>query len=111
MGKLQIVLFIISFLFFVIILCYIKKSKLSTDLATLWILWGIGLIILSLFPSIINYISRLLGVIAPINALFLIMIFLLYCMVFYLFLKVSVLEDEIKCLAQYIAIQENLSKK
>ena len=111
MGRLQIVLFVLSFLFLTVIIRYIKKSKLSTDLATLWILWGFGLILLSIFPTIISFIAKILGIIAPINALFLIMIFLLYCMVFYLFLKVSILEDNIKNLIQYIALQENKRNK
>ncbi len=107
MGKLQIILLLISIVFFFKIIRYIKKSKLTTDLAIIWILWGCGLIVISLFPSIVTFIANLLGIITTINALFLIMIFFLYCLVFYLFLKVSYLEDKLRKLAQYIAITES----
>ena len=48
MGKLQIILLLISIVFFFKIIRYIKKSKLTTDLAIIWILWGCGLIVISL---------------------------------------------------------------
>ena len=42
MGRLQLILFLFSILFFIIILYFIKRSKISLDLASVWILWGCG---------------------------------------------------------------------
>ena len=96
MGRLQLILFLFSILFFIIILYFIKRSKISLDLASVWILWGCGLITISIFPEIVEYTSKLLEIKTTINALYLIMIFILYCLVFYLFLKISILENKLK---------------
>ncbi|WP_195548454.1 DUF2304 domain-containing protein [Holdemania sp. 1001095H_141210_F2] len=104
--KLQLILLTFSILFLFIIIKFIKKSKLTTDIAIIWILWGIGLIIISAFPILMQYIANILGIATTINALFLIMIYLLYCLVFYLFIKISALEDKVKNLTQYIALKE-----
>ena len=49
---------------------------------------------------------KLLEIKTTINALYLIMIFILYCLVFYLFLKISILENKLKNLIQIIALQK-----
>lgn len=105
MGRLQIILFLFSILFFMIILFFIKKSKISLDLASVWVLWGCGLILISIFPNIVEFTSNILGIKTTINALYLIMIFILYCLVFYLFLKISILEDKLRSLIQIIALK------
>lgn len=104
--RLQFTLFIVSILFLFLIIKHLKKAKLTTDIAVLWIIWGIGIVLISVFPSIVEWISKLLGIVTTINTLFLIMIFLLYCLVFYLFIKVSDLENKVKNLTQYIALTE-----
>lgn len=106
MGRLQLILFLFSILFFIIILYFIKRSKISLDLASVWILWGCGLITISIFPEIVEYTSKLLEIKTTINALYLIIIFILYCLVFYLFLKISILENKLKNLIQIIALQK-----
>ena len=58
--KLQLILLTFSILFLFIIIKFIKKSKLTTDIAIIWILWGIGLIIISAFPILMQYIACLL---------------------------------------------------
>ena len=109
--QLQLMLVIFSALFFLVIMKYIKKARLSTDIAIVWILWALGLIIMSLVPGAVNFITRMLGIYAPINAIFLIMIFLLYCLVFYLCIRMSMLEDKVKNLVQHVAMQDALSEK
>ena len=110
-SKLQITLIIITILFFVILLRIIRKSKLSTDLATVWVLFALGLIIISVFPQVIYKLSSFVGVISYMNGLFLFMLFILFCLVFYLFLKVSNLEEKNKRLVQQISINEHERKK
>ena len=55
----------------------------------IWIVLAFVLIIMSIFPGIMYKISGLLGFEKPVNAIFLIMIFLLYCLSFYVYLKIS----------------------
>jgi len=110
--QLQMFLILGSLSFFFLSLRLIKRSKFSTELAVIWIIWGLGLIVISIFPQIIYQLTSLLGFIAPINMLYLFMIFFLYCLVFYLYLKVSVLEDKLKSLIHETAlIKKELDKK
>ena len=102
--ELQFSLLVASILTFLIIIRNIRKSKLSTDLATVWILWGAGLIFLSLFPSIAYALGHAIGIMSPVNGVFLIMIFLLYVLVFVLYLRLSVLEEKTKNLIHVIAL-------
>ena len=108
--QLQLLLIFVSIFVFFFILKFIRKNKLSTDMAVVWILWALGLIIISLVPQIVYAISKLLGIMAPINTVFLIMTFILYCLVFFLYLKLSVLEDKLKSLIQYTAIRDKDSE-
>ncbi len=95
---------VISVIVFLAILHYIRKSKLTTQMAVIWILWSMGLVIISIFPDIIYNLVKLLGIATPMNGLFMIMIFIVYCLVFFLYLKVSILETKLMALAQDQAI-------
>jgi len=95
MGTLQIGLLIISVLMLVFVIYQVKKNKMNIHYSIIWIIWGILLIVLSLFPSLLDKISSLLSIATPTNALFLIMIFLLYCLTFYIYLKISKHNEEI----------------
>ena len=114
MGRrLQLFMIVISLLVFVTIVRYIRKSKLTTQTAVIWILWSMGLVVISIFPGLIYNLVKLLGIVTPMNGLFMIMIFILYCLVFFLFLKVSILETKLMALAQDQAIhnKENEEKQ
>ena len=108
--QLQALLIVGALVFFAILLKSIKKSSLSTDLASVWILFGIGIILIAIFPEIVYFITKILGIIAPINAVFLILISTLILIIFYLFLKISIMEDKIKNLVQYISLNDKESK-
>lgn len=102
--QIQVILIIASIVTFIVILKLIRKSKLSTDFAVIWILWGIGVIILSLFPQMFYTVSDLLGISSAINALFLMMIFLLYMLVFFVFLTMSIQREKTKNLVHEVAL-------
>lgn len=69
-----------------------------------WTLWSLGIILISIFPQIVYYISNILSIAVAVNTLFLIMIFLLYLLSFYLFLKISLLNEQIKNMAYEISL-------
>ncbi|MDO4701648.1 DUF2304 domain-containing protein [Erysipelotrichaceae bacterium OH741_COT-311] len=102
--QVQILLIIGSVLFFLFLVRNIKKSKLSIEMAVIWVLWGIGIIVISIFPQLVYKLTRMIGIQAPINTIFLIMIFLLYTLTFFLYIKISVLEDKTKSAIQEIAL-------
>lgn len=83
-------------LFFVIYVS--KKTRMNIRYAIVWIFWCFIILLLSVFPKLIDFIAETLSISTPTNAVFLIFIFLGYLMSFYLFIKVSQLNDRIKIL-------------
>ena len=98
--KIQIILILSTIIFFAFLVKTIKKSKMTTDLATIWIIFGLLLIIIAIFPQIIYFVGNLIGILSPMNTLFMISIFGLLCLVFYLFTKITLLETRLTSLIQ-----------
>lgn len=111
-SQIQIILIIGSILFFYNTLRLIKKSKLSNEMAIIWIVWGISVILISIFPEIVYKLTALVGIQSPMNAIFLFMIFFLYCLSFYLYLKLSITEEKLKKVIQEVAfIKKDIDDK
>lgn len=89
------ILLIASVAVLIYILYTVRKNRMSIHYSLIWILWAIGMIIISLFPDIVSWVTSFLGIQYPSNTIFLIFIFLLYCLSFYLYLKISKHNDEI----------------
>lgn len=106
-SKLQLSLLIVSVLSLIYVIFTVIKNKMNIHYAVVWIIWSICMIILSIFPRVVTVIGELIGVFAPVNTVYLLLIFLLYCMTFYLFLKISKHNEEIIKLNYEIA---NLKK-
>lgn len=101
---LQVVLIIMTVLLFITLTRNVKKGKLRTDYALGWIVCSISLIIISIFPQIVYFCARIVGVMSASNMIFAIIIFLLIILVYILFSKVSLLEERQKNLIQEIGI-------
>ena len=101
---LQITLILMSILLFLILIRNVKKGKLRSDYAIGWIICSILLIIVSIFPQIAYFGAKVLGVISTANIVFAFMILMLIILVYVLFSKVSMLEENQKNLIQELAI-------
>lgn len=110
-GILQFGLFLASLLTFLCVLVNVVKNKINIHYAMAWIIWGLGTIAISIFPQIIYFATDLLGIQMPVNTVFLIMIFLLYCMLFYAYLKLSKHNENIIDLNYEIAILKKKIEK
>ena len=97
---LQILLIIATILFTIFIIVKTSRKKLNYKLTLLWLCFGLFIIILAIFPQIIMEISKILHIETPVNALFLIFIFLLIVVVFYLSAEVSKMQNKITTLVQ-----------
>lgn len=86
---LQICLLFGSLIVLYMVIRSVLKNKMNIHFAIVWVIWGVVMVILSLFPKIVYRISNLIGVQIPVNAVFLIMIFLLYCLTFYVYFILS----------------------
>lgn len=96
----------------IFIIVSVMKTNMNIKYAVVWMLWGIVMLVLSVYPGIIDKVSILLGISVPVNTVFLIFIFLLYIMSFYLFTKVSNLSNEIKNLTYQISVlKKNIEDK
>lgn len=78
-----------------LVLWTVVKNKMNIHYAMVWIIWGIGIVLMALFPGIIFWFTKLLSIEVPVNTVFLIMIALLYAFSFYIFLKLSKHNEEI----------------
>ncbi len=112
---LQFILIGITFLFCVFILVVTQKRKLTYKYTFLWLFFGIVTLLCAIFPNIIIEISKIIHVVEPTNALFLIYIFLIIVIIFYLSLAFSKLVEKVTTLIQENAILsakvEQLEKK
>lgn len=109
--KIQALLVIGTILFFILLQRLIKKSKMTSDLASIWILFCLVLVIIAIFPYGLYLISDMLGVISSVNLLFVVLIFILLCLIFYLYLKIAFLETKLVSLIQYVGLQKNKKNK
>ncbi len=103
MSTMQISMLIGSIATLVFILYTAKKAHLDIHYTIVWILWALCMIFFSLFPSVIDWIARVLSIAIPVNALFLILIFFLYIISFYLFLRLTEQAEKIKTLTYEVA--------
>ncbi len=97
---LQILLIIGTILFTIFIIVKTSRKKLNYKLTLLWLCFCLFIIILAIFPQIIISTSKILHIETPVNALFLIFIFLLIVVVFYLSAELSKIQNKITILVQ-----------
>ena len=100
---LYIILLIISLFVFLYILHDVRKNKMNIKYAMVWILWSLSIIVISIFPQIVSWLSVLLCIQLPSNTVFLIFIFLLYCLSYYIYLMLSKHNEDIMNLNYQIA--------
>lgn len=96
------VLFVAVVLIFVIEM--LRRQKIREKYAVLWIVIGVATLILAAFPDLLTWAARLVGVQVPSNLLFAIAVILLLGVTLHLSREVSAGEDEIRALAEEVAI-------
>lgn len=106
--SLRIILIIASALTCWYITRKLRKSQIQIMDTVFWLLLTIIFIIMALFPQFVNWISDMMGFMAPVNFIFLVMIFLLLLRCFLLSIKVSQLDDKLKNLVEELAVRETM---
>lgn len=84
----------------------IKQAKLKVENSFVWMLGSIVLILMSIFYGTVEWISVKLGFVAPVNFVFLVVIIFLLIQTFIDNIRISTLNEKIKNLNHYIALQE-----
>lgn len=109
--RLNIIVIIIGVVILVGIIDLVRRRKLNEEYSFLWLIIGIILVLITIFPESVSYISQLIGTELPINTLFFTGIIFLMLLGVFFSLKISVLSNRVKNLSQKIAILENSIKK
>lgn len=86
---LRIVMLLFSIISLIIVIGVTRNNKMYQRYSAVWIIFSLLMVIISIFPNIVYSISKFIGFEKPSNALFLIAIIVLYCILFYLFVKIS----------------------
>ena len=82
----------------------LRSGHLREKYAVLWILVGLTIVVVGLWPGLLGILSTWLGVQVPSNLLFFLAIVLLLGVSLHLSLAVSRLEDEARTLAEEVAL-------
>lgn len=86
---LRIVLISITLIYLIFLIKAIKNKKLQISFSTFWLFSAVVLIVAIAVPNLIEWVSYTLGFKTPSNMVFFLAIFLLFCLVFDLTLKLS----------------------
>ena len=103
---LRLVLILGSLLTISFMLFRIRSSKIAIRDSIFWIIFSLTLLILSLFPELTAWASRLLGIQSPINFVYVFIIFILLTKIFSSSMRISMLDTRIQQLAQRVALNE-----
>lgn len=99
----------------ILTLCYvinkIRKAQIQLQDSLFWLFLGVVFVIMGLFPQVVYFCTRLMGFQAPVNLIFLVMIFILLIKVFLSSIKISQLENKLDSLVQELAVAENLKEE
>ena len=95
-----------TLIYFCVIIIALRKKSLTLKYSLLWMLSAALLLLIAVFPGIIDAITKLLGVASPVNTVFMIVIFLILIILISLSSIVSKQHAQIKKLIQTVAILE-----
>lgn len=104
--ELRIMLIVGSVLMLVYMIKKVRKSKLQIEYTVFWIIFGVLLIIISLFPQIMYLLAKVIGVQSPVNLVLTFIIFILVLKLFMMTTEISELEVMIKELVEEMALKE-----
>jgi len=93
-----------AILVLIVIISLLLRRQLREKYAILWLVIGIALLILAIFPQLLFRLSDLLGVAIPSNLIFALAIVLLVGVALHLSWELSLAEDEVRRVAEDVAI-------
>ncbi|WP_447942573.1 DUF2304 domain-containing protein [Microbacterium aurum] len=88
----------------VIILVLLVRRRLREKYALLWLVIGLAILVLALFPGLLFGLADVLGVEVPSNLLFALAVALLIGVTLHLSWELSTAEEEIRRVAEEVAI-------
>lgn len=111
MATIQIVSLLGSLVFLFFVFELIRRKKLQEAYALLWFILGIGFIVISIFTGLLTTISKLIGITYPPATLFLALLVTVVLILIQLSTVISKQNNQIRKLAQKIALLEQQINK
>lgn len=105
--RLKLIILAVSIGLMVLIITLVRNRKLREEYSFLWILLSLASIIFVFWSKLLIYLSKILGILAPSNMLFLFAIVFLIILSLYFCVKISSLANQVKILMQKIVLLEN----
>lgn len=102
----KIVALVISFVILVVIVELVRRRRLREEYSVLWILTGIAILVLALSYELLERITEVIGAGLPTSTLFFFALIFLILVSLQFSVKVSDLSNQVKTLAQRIALLE-----
>lgn len=94
----------LALLVLIIIVSLLLRRQLREKYATLWIIIGLVILVLAIFPGLLLGLSNALGVEVPSNLIFALALVLLIGVALHLSWELSQAEDEVRRVAEDVAI-------
>lgn len=104
--SLRVAILIGIIVYYFILIMLLRQKRLTLKYTLLWLFSGLMMLILSVFPQLLNGITRLLGIQLQSNALFAILFFCTMIILMSLTSIISKQNEAIKQLVQYTALLE-----
>lgn len=109
--KIQIIVAVIILLALVGIANMVRRELLDLKFALSWLVVGIIVLVLDIFPGIMSVLVHLLGIELPVNMMFFFGFCFTLFLVFVLTVKVSRQSEQLKHLTQEVALLEEKTMK
>lgn len=104
--QLQLFLIIVIVIFLCAMVILLKNRKLSLRYTLLWLMSGFVLLIVAIFPGIISWLTKLIGIVSPVNAVFVLEAIFVLMIMLSLTVIVSQINRKLKRLIQDNAVLE-----
>ena len=104
--RLRVLLLIAVCIYFIMVFCLLRRKTLNLKYTLLWLASGSVMLILALFPQLLQSFASLVGIYDPMNALFSLIIFCIIIILMSLTAIVSKLNRKTKTLIQALALLE-----
>lgn len=95
---------ILGALMIIVVFAMLLTRRLREKYAALWLLIGVVILVLGIFPGLLNGLTALVGVVLPANLLFALAILLLLGVTLHLSWEQSQAENELRRAAEELAI-------
>lgn len=104
------IIFILGMIFTATVFYLLIRNMLNEKISLMWLLGSLSVFIISIFPSKLDELAYAVGIDYPPSLLFLLSILLLLFICLYHSVQISILNQQIKELTQYMSIEEKVNK-